>query len=97
MIEGDQKNGEHQRLPIVLDFAEHLKENRKPRGFVFGFPGLRVNRVPLRQAEKIITDLGELANVSTGKNKTATAHDFRRSFGLRYALQVMPQVLQKLM
>ena len=41
--------------------------------------------------------LGEKANVSTGNGKTATAHDFRRSFGLRYALKIMPQFLQQLM
>ena len=33
----------------------------------------------------------------TGKVKFASAHDLRRSFGERWALRVMPQVLMELM
>ena len=54
-------------------------------------------------AGRIISGIGEAANVKvhtdpkTGKVKFASAHDFRRSFGERWAPRVMPQVLMELM
>jgi integrase len=34
---------------------------------------------------------------ATGRKKYASAHDFRRAFGDRWALRVMPRVLMQLM
>ena len=97
---GDQKNSKHERLPIVPDFADALiKVPEKQRsGFVFEFPGrTKSGRTSLTQVKKVITAIGKEAKIKTEAGKTATAHDFRRSFGSRWALKVMPQVLQKLM
>lgn len=117
-----QKNKNEELLPIVGDFVEWLNEvpkNRR-RGFVFPFPGQGTDRVTQRHAERIISRLGEAANVVTldnvrprqktvgkGKNKrtitsttkTASIHDFRRSFGTRWSMKpgVTPQVLMRLM
>lgn len=54
---------------------------------------------------KLIIAIGNAAGIKVldetrkGKNhtKTASAHDLRRAFGLRWALRVMPAVLQQLM
>ena len=45
----------------------------------------------------MIASFGKEANIKVGSTKTATAHDLRRSFGNRWALKVMPQVLQQMM
>ena len=100
MILGDQKNKKHEKLPIVPDFAEMLLAvpRKRRRGFVFRLPGkTKTGRVSFSQVKRIIAKLGEKAGVKTEGSKTATAHDFRRSFGSRWALKVMPQILQKLM
>ena len=98
MILGDQKNKEHIRLPIVPDFVEMLQQvpKRKRNGNVFSFPG-RTGPLSFGGVKKAIRKLGSEAGIKTAGKKTATAHDFRRSFGSRWALKVMPQVLQKLM
>jgi integrase len=52
---------------------------------------------------KLIAEIGKVAGIkvntdaSTGKVKTASCHDLRRSFGLRWASRVMPQILMELM
>jgi len=85
----------------------------KRRGFVFDpRPMLeRDGRLRKQQVERTIAAIGEAANVvvdqamrkdpETGEkrtvNRTATAHDLRRSFGLRWAGRVMPQILMELM
>ena len=47
----------------------------------------------------IVSKIGREAKVVVDKsrNKFATAHDLRRSFGERWAARVMPQVLMELM
>ena len=100
VIQGDQKNGQHERLPIVPDFAEMLFEIRSSErhGNVFSFPGkTKSGQLSLEQTKKVLRVLGKDAKIKTSKSKMATAHDFRRSFGTRWALKVMPQILQKLM
>lgn len=100
VILGDQKNKKHQRLPIVPEFAQMLKDvpKRKRHGRIFSFPSQKENeQLSFTQAKRVIATLGRKANVITTGSKTATAHDFRRSFGTRLAMKVMPQVLQKLM
>jgi hypothetical protein len=57
----------------------------------------------LDSTSKVICDIGERANVvvhvdaRTKKVKYASAHDFRRAFGDRWALRVMPPVFMQLM
>lgn len=47
----------------------------------------------------VVAEIGRAAGVVTdqAKGKHATAHDFRRSFGTRWARRVLPVVLQRLM
>jgi len=106
VILGDQKNGKHQQLPIVPEFLDMLRkvpENRR-NGTVFGFKGKTLSgRLTLAQSKRAITELGSKAGIKTGKKKrngaekTATAHDLRRSFRSRWAMRVEAVVLQKLM
>ena len=48
---------------------------------------------------RIVSAIGKAANVMVNKatEKYASAHDFRRSFGTRWAKRVMPPTLQLLM
>ncbi|NLF73165.1 MAG: site-specific integrase [Candidatus Anammoximicrobium sp.] len=46
---------------------------------------------------RIVSKLGEKAGVQTSDTGCATAHDFRRSFGTRWASRVTPPELQQLM
>jgi integrase len=48
---------------------------------------------------RVVSAIGKKAEVivNKGVNKYASAHDFRRAFGTRWARKVMPSVLQKLM
>ncbi len=66
-----------------------------PCGFV---PGkTESGELSFHSVKRLIRDLGKSAKIKTTVGKTATAHDFRRSFASRWAMKVMPQVLQQLM
>lgn len=66
-------------------------------------PGRKVARVSADRAGHIISAIGKAARIKvntdlkTGDVKYASAHDLRRSFGERWAMRVMPQVLMQLM
>jgi len=101
-----EKGKTYRMLPITPDFAEFLsrvpEQNR--RGFVFnprtkppGRWATGLHRPTAEHVGRIISELGELAGVKVGENKFASAHDFRRAFGARWATKVMPKVLQELM
>lgn len=63
----------------------------------------RTNQLVEARVGKVVSEIGEKAGVKvnteahTGRVKYASAHDLRRSFGERWAVQVMPQVLKELM
>lgn len=98
-------------LPITPDFAEFLGktpiENR--RGFVFNPLVLSqgqkrligkkhsAHRSSAAHAGKVLCRIGESAKIKVSDSKFASAHDFRRAFGFRWAKLVMPKVLQELM
>jgi len=94
-----QKSRRRQTLPISPELAKLLQgvPERQRRGNVFSFPSRTGGRVLQAQAERMIAKFGSTAEIQVGKSKTATAHDLRRSFGSRWALKVMPQVLQQMM
>jgi len=48
-------------------------------------------------AGNIIQDIGKKAHVVVAKDKFASAHDLRRSFGSRWSLRVLPAILQQMM
>ena len=92
-------------LPVAPEFAEFLLatpvEERTGRVFKpfcrYGKPltkprvGVAVCLIGKAAGVKVNT------HAETGKVKFASAHDLRRSFGERWAVRVMPQVLKELM
>ncbi|MCH9654136.1 MAG: site-specific integrase [Planctomycetes bacterium] len=108
-----EKGKKDRLLPIVPEFAALLEEvpEDERTGPVFN-PLARIKRTERMlpsTVSKQIADIGEKANVvvgdkgnidkETGKRKPrfASAHDLRRSFGERWSLKVMPDVLMLLM
>jgi integrase len=96
-----QKNGETTVGPIVPEFYEFLAATQEVErtGFVFSLPFREKHEVC-----RAVSRIGKAAGVKVsdkagrgGTAKFATCHDLRRSFGLRWALRVMPPVLQALM
>jgi len=108
VIPGDHEKGGKDRVyPVAPEFAEILlavpESDRE--GFVFNPQPLRAlrnqKRVTEAVASRVVGKFGEAANVVVDKKKDkttyASAHDLRRSFGLRWSRRVMPPVLQELM
>jgi integrase len=108
-----EKGHKDRILPIAPEFATFLLETpiRDRHGFVFNPQPERVRheRMGVQQVSRVIGMIGEKAVVKVSsklvtvdgkeveKVKWASAHDLRRSFGDRWAVRVMPQVLQELM
>ena len=93
-----EKGGKLRLLLIAPDFAFLLRGVPKRRriGQVFKWPGMRGGYVTQKTVEKRLAKIGVLAGVIVGTNtdgssRYATAHDFRRSFGARWATKVIPQ------
>jgi len=94
-IPGDcQKGGKDTVGPIVPEFYEFLSQTPQSdrRGRVFPLPFTRGDTV-----SKVICAIGKASGVKVGPSKCASAHDLRRSFGFRWAVRVMPVLLQQLM
>lgn len=89
-----QKGGKETHGPIVPEFYTFLAQTPEAErtGLVFALPFRRKDTV-----SKVITGIGNAAGVKVGPSKCASAHDLRRSFGFRWAMRVMPVLLQKLM
>lgn len=105
VISADHEKGFKNRLvALTPDFVALLREvpPDQRRGKVFRWPGMTAWAVTIKTVEKRLAKCGELAGVIVGKradgtNQYATAHDWRRSFGARWAPRVMPIVLKDLM
>lgn len=92
-----QKNRKTESCPIAPEFAALLATASDRTGKVFR-PTLQNRKVDLTLASKTISAIGEAAGVVVNEEgKHGSAHDFRRSFGTRWALKVPPVVLQKMM
>lgn len=95
-----EKGGKDRLLPLTPDFAEWaLKTPEGARaGLVFG---IVTNGRPMSPARlsRLISEFGRKANVivDAAAERFATCHDFRRTFGNRWATKVTPAVLQQLM
>ena len=106
-IPAEYEKGDQDRLlPIAPEFAEFLQAipAEQRRGRVFRLVGIR--GVPIRTKERVsrmVCRMGKGAGVKvhthprTGAVKYASAHDFRRSFGERWAARIMPPDLMALM
>jgi len=102
-----EKGHQDRLLPIAPEFAEFLLKTPPDErtGLVFKPKPERDNgeRPTINHVTKIISSIGVKAGVvvhveaKAGKKKHASAHDFRRAFGDRWALRVMPPVLMQLM
>ena len=100
----EQKSGEDQILPLTPDFGSFIAGDQQPDGWVFNpirsgtrNAGQRMNAVT--DAIRQISAIGKVSGVVVDpvRGKHVTAHDLRRSFGSRWAVLVMPVVLQELM
>jgi integrase len=83
---------------MTPDFADWLLQTPLDRriGKVFGVAalGLRLDKV-----SKVVSEIGKRAGVVVNREqgKFASAHDFRRAFGTRWASRLKPADLQQLM
>lgn len=95
-------------LPMAPEFALLLAETppEERMGPVFSISGTRIKdqRPKSRRVSEIVSAIGKKAGVvvhvdptDPTKVKYASAHDFRRAFGERWAARVMPKQLQELM
>jgi len=101
-----EKGGKDRLLPLSPEFAKFADPQRRESGFVFK-PGRVLNgrkKDYQRNVEWISlvgSRIGKRANVSVSqrgtKEKFASCHDLRRSFGERWSKKVMPQTLMQLM
>ena len=99
---GQDKSGKARTLPLAPEFAEMLlavpEEQRT--GPVFPLAGMKAERVTdLMYVSRVVGKIGEAAGVKVDaeSGKFASAHDFRRAFGVRWSVRVMPAVLKELM
>jgi integrase len=97
-----EKGNRDRLLPMTPDFAAFLLATPESdcHGLVFNLDG-QWTRTPMtpRRVGRVVSAIGKKADVvvNKGVHKFASAHDFRRAFGTRWAKLVMPSVLQKLM
>lgn len=96
-----EKGGQDRYLPLTPDFAELLAQTppKLQYGFVFPLTGDRRRQYGSATVGRVVSEIGEKAGivVNAGKEKYASAHDLRRSFGTRWASKVKPATLQLLM
>lgn len=91
-------------VPIAPDFVALLRAvpEKQRRGPIFRWTLSRGDSVSVKSVGKRLSKCGEKAGVIVGTDDAgnpqhATAHDWRRSFGARWAPKVMPIVLKELM
>lgn len=101
-----EKGRQFRLLPMTPDFAEFLLRTPETdrHGFVFNPltlpPGIKrtgSHRPTPEHVGRIISQIGEKAGVKVNETKFASVHDFRRSFGFRWAKIVSQKILQELM
>ena len=105
-VPGELEKGNADRLlPIAPEFALFLLETPEAAstGPVFRLEG-RQGRYRDWEVSKIVSKIGKAAGVKVyvspkdpEKVKYASAHDFRRAFGVRWAARLMPAQLMELM
>lgn len=97
-----EKGKKHRLLPLTPDFADWLNDKKNcgdRKGLVFR-PLVRHGRQTASrdQCSHVISAIGAASGVETEPGRHPTAHDLRRSFGLRWAMMIkQPVILQQLM
>lgn len=101
IAEEAEKGFQNRLLPLTPDFCRWVLHTPAElrTGPVFPLVKARYKNSPNSDhASKIITKIGRLSKVKvSATGKFASAHDLRRSFGLRWSQRVMPAELQQLM
>ena len=101
-----EKGNEDRILPMAPEFAEFLRTVPPywRNGYVFKPKPLRQRysrRLSAHRVGEVVSKIGQAAGIKVDQDgstvKYASAHDLRRSFGARWAMKVMPPVLQELM
>lgn len=97
-----QKSKKNQLMPITPDFGRWLLRKTPEQlrqGFVFPLSKERHHDDRnLTHVSKVISAIGRASGVKVNADgKFASAHDLRRSFGLRWSSKLMPAELQQLM
>ena len=85
--------------PEVAEMLEAIPEAERT-GYVFALPkATRAGRLVKDTVGGLVADIGRAAGVvvDEASDKHATAHDYRRAFGTRWAKRVMPAVLKRIM
>lgn len=94
------KSGEDSAIPLPPDFTAWLAETPPEHRHGLVAPLRRQTGKPFDadKASRVISEIGEAAGIRVNdKGKVASAHDFRRSFGTRWAMKVRPVTLQRMM
>jgi integrase len=94
-----QKSGKDELLPLTPDAAEFFLTTPEEErvGPVFKLVNRQGQPYTVHEVGTIVAEIGKKAGVMVATEKTASAHDLRRSFGTRWAKRVAPAILQKLM
>lgn len=97
----EQKNGKVQRIPATPDFVRFLRRHKPCGDATNGVAVLAglvfpVGMVYSTVASRLVV-AGQRSGVRVSDRKHVTAHDLRRTFGVRWALRVHPLVLKSLM
>lgn len=105
-ISAECEKGHQERVhPIAPEFVNWLLKTpeRKRSGFVFSPGPFYGGRPRVDTVSKLGARIGRQAKIvvnqdrRTGQPRFASLHDFRRSFGERWAGRLLPQELQQLM
>lgn len=106
-IAADWEKGHKDRIcPIAPEFVRLLEQvpERSRKGYAFGIadPGQRTQRGNENRVKKIVSQIGRQAAVLVsgeggGREKYASSHDLRRSFGVRWAQRLTSLELKELM
>lgn len=104
-----EKGRQFRFLPMAPEFADMLQQipEAERRGFVFN-PWTRPpksvhgpvkgrHRPSTNHVSRTLAKIGTEAKITVTKSKDASAHDFRRSFGTRWAKKVPTLVLMEMM
>jgi integrase len=101
-----EKGYKERLLPMAPEFSEYLETipDEEQEGYIFDPKTTKYfgKRVRFDTVSKKIAAIGKAAGVKVsetakGKPRYASAHDLRRSFGLRWSIRIMPAVLKELM
>lgn len=101
IVAESEKGKQDRLLPLTPDFGRWLLKVPLDQRVGYVFPLAKERHHNTRRMDttsKTITDIGKASGVKVNADgKFASAHDLRRSFGLRWASRVMPAELQQLM